>query len=444
MSAFNRNKVTRNGALLSSATLSGSELTFTKIVIGDGTYIGDLEEAEGLVSPKIDLQIKAIVSNGNKVTLTTSLLPKDITSDFYWREVGVFAKGADDVEVLFMYATAEDTSFISTNSLDEKTISLGIIVSNAENVTAIIDDGLVYATQADIESHNISATAHQDIREAIANIDLTSVTTKVSQEHELTRARVNNQHAETREHITNETNRCVNNTDDQAENIKVYVTSQHETTRNTVRAESISNTNNLNNAKNEINANVNEQVRIMSKLIEDLKQALLNASSMYLKPSTTLQYTTGTQSVSGEYIYGGSNTYKKIGQVKLPCGGTFKVVITSTRTGTIDTSDNSYHSRVVLVQNAGGNTERIARIPFDYANMTVGTSVTEDKSPTSCILSTNIKSLQANQSKTDTHYVTVEKGGLFTIMGTVYVSSAINSGSCTANVNADFYWEVVN
>lgn len=256
MSAFNRNKVTRNGALLSSATLSGSELTFTKIVIGDGTYIGDLEEAEGLVSPKIDLQIKAIVSNGNKVTLTTSLLPKDITSDFYWREVGVFAKGADDVEVLFMYATAEDTSFISTNSLDEKTISLGIIVSNAENVTAIIDDGLVYATQADIESHNISATAHQDIREAIANIDLTSVTTKVSQEHELTRARVNNQHAETREHITNETNRCVNNTDDQAENIKVHVTSQHETTRNTIRSESVSNANNLNNAKNEIVSNV--------------------------------------------------------------------------------------------------------------------------------------------------------------------------------------------
>lgn len=237
MSDFRQKILTVEGKKLSAATLNGDNITFTKIVMGNGAYVGDIENVTDIVSPKNVLNIENATTRDNIVVLTTKLLPGDITEDYDWSEIGVYTKGTDDVEVLYMYGFATDTSRIVKNTLDEKIISVGVIVANAENVSVVIDDSIVYATQADITRHNTDTTAHQDIRNMVRNIDLTSVTNKVTLEGELTRTHINRVATDVAGHITTEVNRDINNTNTQFTTSNTNINNQHNTTRNHVTVE---------------------------------------------------------------------------------------------------------------------------------------------------------------------------------------------------------------
>lgn len=172
MSNFNNKSITNKGLELLSAAMAGGKLEFTRIVMGSGTYSGDIGVIESLVNQKQSLDIKSITKKGSQVILSTTLLQSAITEDFYWKEIGVYAKGADNIEVLYMYGSATDTSFISRDMLNEKMINVGVLVSNAQNVSATIDGSLVYLSRADLEAHNTSDSAHSDIRELIKQLEV--------------------------------------------------------------------------------------------------------------------------------------------------------------------------------------------------------------------------------------------------------------------------------
>lgn len=160
MSNFNNKSITNKGLELLSAAMAGGKLEFTRIVMGSGAYSGDIGLIENLVSQKQSLDIKSITRKGSQVVLSTTLLQSAITEDFYWKEIGVYAKGADNLEVLYMYGSATDTSFISKDMLNEKMINVGVLVSNAQNITATIDGSLIYLSRVDLEEHDNSKTAH--------------------------------------------------------------------------------------------------------------------------------------------------------------------------------------------------------------------------------------------------------------------------------------------
>ena len=170
MSNFNNKSITNKGLELLSAALAGGTLEFTRIVMGSGTYSGDIGVIESLVGQKQSLDIKNITRKGSQVVLSTTLLQSAIVEDFYWKEIGVYAKGDDDVEVLYMYGSATDTSFISKDMLNEKMINVGVLVSNAQNITATIDGSLVYLSRADLEEHNNDETAHKSLREWVQRL----------------------------------------------------------------------------------------------------------------------------------------------------------------------------------------------------------------------------------------------------------------------------------
>lgn len=172
MSNFNNKSITNKGFELLSAAMASGKLEFTRIVMGNGTYSGDIGVIESLVNQKQSLDIKSITKKGSQVILSTTLLQSAIIEDFYWKEIGVYAKGVDDLEVLYMYGSATDTSFISKDMLNEKMINVGVLVSNAQNVSATIDGSLVYLSRADLEEHNTSNTAHNDIRELIKQLEV--------------------------------------------------------------------------------------------------------------------------------------------------------------------------------------------------------------------------------------------------------------------------------
>ncbi len=181
MSEFKNKSLTVKGMELLSKALVGEPIEFTRIELGDGQYEGDLGFAENLVSVKQNLPINNLDRNGSKVTLSAVLKVEDIKSDFNWSEIGIYAKGADNVEHLYMYGYTENTSYISKDSLNEKLIHVTVMVSNAAEITATIDDSLVYLTAESLTEHNIDSYSHEDIREKIIMLteQLTNMEVKV-------------------------------------------------------------------------------------------------------------------------------------------------------------------------------------------------------------------------------------------------------------------------
>lgn len=170
MSNFNSKTITSKGLELLSAALAGGTLEFTRIVMGSGTYEGDIGLIESLVSQMQSLDIKSITRKGSQVVLSTTLLKNAITENFYWKEIGVYAKGSDGVEILYMYGSATEASYISKDMLNEKMINVGVLVSNATNITATINNSLVYLSKVDLEEHDNKATAHRPIRDWVTNL----------------------------------------------------------------------------------------------------------------------------------------------------------------------------------------------------------------------------------------------------------------------------------
>ncbi len=179
MSEFKNKSITTKGMELLAKALGGETLQFTHIEMGSGTYTGDIGEATSLIEKKQYLPITKITRKGGQVTLSATLKLEDIKEAFNWSEIGVYAKGNDERDTLYMYGYTENTSYISKDSLNEKLIHVTVMVSSASEVTAVIDNSLVYLTLEELKSHNMDIKAHEDIRknielikETISNIDV--------------------------------------------------------------------------------------------------------------------------------------------------------------------------------------------------------------------------------------------------------------------------------
>ena len=184
MSDFKNKSMTTKGLELLSKAMSGGKIEFTRIEMGSGIFSGDVSSVEGLVEVKQNLQLTNIVRKGGQVTLSAILKIEDIVTEYDWTEIGVYAKGADDVEVLYMYGYTTNSSFISKDSLNEKLINVTVIVSNVAEVTAVIDSSVVYLTREALEDHNTSNTAHNDIRELIKQLEVEIENIDVSEDIE--------------------------------------------------------------------------------------------------------------------------------------------------------------------------------------------------------------------------------------------------------------------
>ena len=143
MSKFKNESLTTKGMELLSKALVGEPIEFSRMELGEGVYDGNLGFVEQLVSIKQNLPINNLERNGSKVTLSAVLRVEDIKSDFHWSEIGIYVKGNDGIEHLYMYGYTENTSYISKDSLNEKLIHVTVMVSNAVQITATINDSLV-------------------------------------------------------------------------------------------------------------------------------------------------------------------------------------------------------------------------------------------------------------------------------------------------------------
>lgn len=169
MSSFGGLILTNRGKNLQSKAQSGLELKYTRVGVGDG-YLGatPILGLNALRNQIKSLNIIKLKSLGNgRAVVGTVLSNQDITEGFYFREIGIFAQDPDLGEILYCYGNAGDLAeYISPGGgpdIIEKSIDVQMIVGNAQNVTAVIDESLIYVTTVNGKTGDVILTA-EDIK----------------------------------------------------------------------------------------------------------------------------------------------------------------------------------------------------------------------------------------------------------------------------------------
>ncbi|MEC0171178.1 phage tail protein, partial [Paenibacillus graminis] len=158
MAVFGGMTLTNKGLVLQGKAQAGAELNYTRIAVGDGSLSGQSVPAlNGLISLKKNLPISRMRPQPpNKAVIGATLSNADITTGFFFREIGVFAQDPDVGEILYAYANAGVTAdYIAAgggSDIIEKAIDCVVIVGTAANITATIDDSLVFALQTDLDA----------------------------------------------------------------------------------------------------------------------------------------------------------------------------------------------------------------------------------------------------------------------------------------------------
>lgn len=169
MSNYNKIIPTLSGNnLLVESIKSKKPLIFTKIALGDGT-LRENESIENLTALKRQMcenTIQDVKNKGNgELDITATISNASVTSGFYARELGVFAKVGDTgQERLFGYtnAGAQASYTPAGTSLDEKLITVTFYVGNDVNVKISLNSQL-YITQGALDKHNSAMDAHAEL-----------------------------------------------------------------------------------------------------------------------------------------------------------------------------------------------------------------------------------------------------------------------------------------
>ena len=169
MSNYNKIIPTLAGSnLLVESIKSKKPLIFTRIALGDGA-LSESESIEGLTAlkhPMAQNSVQSINSRGNgEIDVVATISNSSVTSGFYARELGVFAKVGDTgTEKLFAYtnAGAQASYTPAGTSLDEKLITVTFYIGNDVNVQINLNSQL-YITQAALDTHNSATNAHQEV-----------------------------------------------------------------------------------------------------------------------------------------------------------------------------------------------------------------------------------------------------------------------------------------
>lgn len=148
-------KLTNAGRDMLTQGRAGHVLTFTKVVIGDGTAtVAAIDSLTAVKSAKLTLPIaKSETVHAGQMRLQFRVSNSLVNTSFYFREIGLMAKVDDGQEKLYAYTTCGDKAkliYDKTYPIQEKIINIDTVTDNAVNVKVILDLSIMYATKKDI------------------------------------------------------------------------------------------------------------------------------------------------------------------------------------------------------------------------------------------------------------------------------------------------------
>ncbi|MFS0838050.1 phage tail protein [Paenibacillus sp. 1P03SA] len=177
MGAFGGFVLTNKGRNLQAKAQVGVTLNYTRMGVGDGQLGGQsIPALTKLIGEKKSLAISKLkIQTHGRAVIGAVLSNQDVTTGFYFREIGIYAQDPDEGEILYCYgnagSNAEYIPPVGGADIIEKSIDAIVVVGNAANVTATIDSSLVYATQGDLHDAEDRSKKYTDDR--IAAIDIT-------------------------------------------------------------------------------------------------------------------------------------------------------------------------------------------------------------------------------------------------------------------------------
>lgn len=189
MSNYNKIIPTLAGSnLLAESIKSKKPLIFTRIALGDGmlTESESIESLTALKHPMAQNDVQAINIRGNgEIDVVATISNATVTSGFYARELGVFAKVGDTgTEKLFAYtnAGAQASYTPAGTSLDEKLITVTFYIGNDVNVKINLNSQ-IYINYQQLEEgiarHNTDEHAHSGLLQKVKT-DLATHDTNIS------------------------------------------------------------------------------------------------------------------------------------------------------------------------------------------------------------------------------------------------------------------------
>lgn len=158
--------LTEKGRQLLAKALTGKTLLFTKAAAGNGD-LGSLDPygLNALVSQKLELPITAMnTSSVGTAEIICELSNESLTTGFFLKEYGLFAKDPDDgTEILYCYANKGDKSgylegYDGTNPIHH-TLHIITVIDQAASVTANITASYSYVTKSALDSRIASLFA---------------------------------------------------------------------------------------------------------------------------------------------------------------------------------------------------------------------------------------------------------------------------------------------
>lgn len=186
-------KLTNAGRDMLTQARAGQTLTFTKVVIGDGTATGaQIDSLVNIKSPKLTLPIaKSETVHAGQMRLQFRVSNSEVNTSFYFREIGLMAKVNNGPEKLYAYTTCGDKAklvYDKTYPIQDKIINIDTVTDNAANLKVILDLNIMYATRKDIDTAIIP---HKELAE-LDHPDA-SVTTRKLRDKSVTPAKLSDE-----------------------------------------------------------------------------------------------------------------------------------------------------------------------------------------------------------------------------------------------------------
>ena len=146
MSNWGKPVLTKQGLKLQAKVDAGNAMQLTKCRLGSG-MIGSgqqLEDLTELVAPVQTLPIASVTYSDDSHACIISAVTDNstVTTGYYLRELGIYAKDTDDGEILYAVASDSEPDFIpakGTSTVISQEIGVALTFANAANVTAAVN-----------------------------------------------------------------------------------------------------------------------------------------------------------------------------------------------------------------------------------------------------------------------------------------------------------------
>lgn len=145
LGTFADNAITSLGEALISKALTGEQIKFTRIVLGDG-YMPAAQSPQTMtdvVSPRVEVPItKCELNTSGDAVVGGRWDNSQQAEGFFWRELALYAEDPDAGEILYSYGNSGGTAEwipAASATVVEKLIDVITFVGYASDVTAVFD-----------------------------------------------------------------------------------------------------------------------------------------------------------------------------------------------------------------------------------------------------------------------------------------------------------------